>query len=86
MIKLAASFKRGDDYLPASECGVVTQVGEVTAAATTGMALGIAIVVAPVAMLLGVSASAGLLAAGHHLDHKKLDAQDNTPVVDVPAS
>ena len=86
MINLAMTFKRGDEFLTASECGIVTQAGEISVIATAAVTAGVALAAAPVVVLAMTTASAGLLAAGHHLDHKKLDAQDNTPVVDVTAS
>jgi len=75
------TFKRGDEFLSASECGVVTQAGELATLVTAALAVGVAVVSAPIPILGSVGVSAALLAAGHHLDHKKLDTQDNTPVV-----
>jgi hypothetical protein len=86
MIKLAVSFKRNDNYVPAAECGVITQVGEYATIATAALAAGVAIAAAPVVVLSATAVSAGLLTAGHIVDHKKLDAQDNTPVADAPVA
>jgi len=81
MIKLAVTFKRNDDYLPAADCGLITQAGEYATIATAALAAGVAIAAAPVIVLSATAVSAGLLTAGHIVDHKKLASQDNTPVV-----
>ena len=83
MIKLTASFKRADQWLPAKDCGIVTQAGEYSSIFTAAIAAGIALATAPVAVVSCAAVSASLLVAGHHLDHKKLEAQDTTPVVDT---
>jgi len=83
MFKINMKFKRGDNYVNAEQCGVVTQAGEYATIATAALAGGVAIAAAPVVILSAAAVSAGLLTAGHIIDHKKLDAQDNTPVVDA---
>ena len=83
MFKIDLTYKRGDDYVTSEDTGLVTQCGEYATIATAALAAGVAIAAAPVIVLGASAVSAGLLTAGHIIDHKKLDAQDNTPVVDA---
>ena len=83
MFKINMSFKRNDKFVPAEQCGVVTQAGEIATVATAALTAGVAVATAPVAILSAAGVSAALLTAGHIIDHKKLDTQDKTPVVDA---
>ena len=80
MIKLSLAYQRGDQWLTAEECGVVTQVADGASLVTASLGAGIAIAAAPAVMLTAIGVTSGLHALGIHLDRKKLAEQDNTPV------